>query len=120
MPILEISVMVKLDGQMVGGAPFIRRVNVDETQQFTTEQASGGGYTTLPLTSLDQLDFLLLQPDQQITIRLGAQSDQGIVLNGGGLLLICDAVIAAAPATNATVNNVSGTTATLVGIGGGT
>lgn len=120
MPTLEIQVVVKLDGLPIGGSPFIRRVSVDEVQQFATEQPTGGGYATLPITSMDIVDFLLLQPDQPITVRLSGQSDQGLVLNGGGLLLICDAAIAAAAATNATTNNASGNTAVLTGLAGGT
>jgi len=120
MSVLEVTVTMKLDGLPLPGTPLTRRVTVDEVQQFSTEQASGGGYATLPITSLDQLDVLLLQPTQQITIRLSAQSDQGIVLNGGGLLLIVDAAIAAAAATNATTSNASGSTAVLTGVAGGT
>ena len=120
MATIEVSVTVKLDGQPISGSPFVRRLTADETQAFAVEQATGGGYVTLPLTSLDQLNFLLLQPDQSITVRLSAQSDQGIVLQAGGVLLICDAAIAAAPTTNATVTNDSGSTAVLSGFAGGT
>lgn len=120
MPTLELSVTAKLNGVPIAGSPFIRRVSVDEIQQFATEQATGGGYATLPITSLDQLNFLLLQPDQTLTIRLSGQSDQGLVLNAGGLLLICDATIAATASTNATTSNASGTTAVLTGLAGGT
>lgn len=120
MSVLEVTVTMKLDGQLLAGMPFTRRVSVDEVQQFQTEQATGGGYATLPVTSLDQLDVLLLQPTQQITVRLSAQSDQGIVLNAGGFLLVVDATIAAAAATNATTSNASGTTAVLTGLAGGT
>lgn len=120
MSVLEVTVTMKLDGQLMAGMPFVRRVTVDEVQQFMTEQATGGGYATLPVTSLDQLDVLLLQPSQQVTVRLSAQSDQGLVLNAGGFLLIVDAAIAAAAATNATTSNASGVTANLSGIAGGT
>lgn len=120
MPVLDLSLSVKLDGQSLAGSPFVRRVTIDEIQQFATEQATGGGYATLPITSLDQVSVLLLQPTQQVTVRLSAQSDQGIVLNAGGILLICDATIAAAASTNATTSNASGATAVLSGIAGGT
>lgn len=120
MSVLEVTISAKLDGQPLLGGAITRRVTVDEVQQFSTEQATGGGYASLPLTNLDQLDFLLLQPSQQITIRLNAQSDAGLVVNGGGLLLIVDSAIAAAAATNATTSNASGSTALLSGVAGGT
>ena len=115
---LEIIVTLKIDG--VAQPPLIRRVVVDEVQQFETEQATGGGYVALPITALDQLDFLILQPDQQVTVRFSNQSDQGLVLNAGGLLLIADATVNSGASTNATTSNASGTTALLTGLAGGT
>ena len=120
METIEVMVTVKRNGVAIPESPIIRRVSIDEVQSFTTEQASGGGYATLPITSMDQIDVLLLQPTQQVTVRLSAQSDQGLVLNGGGFLLIVDAAIAAAAATNATTSNASGTTVVLAGLAGGT
>jgi len=120
MPTLEVTVSIKQDGVPIVGSPFIRRVVVDESQQFATEQATGGGYATLPLTLLDQLSFLLLQPDQQITLRFSNQSDQGLVVNAGGLVLIADVTVNSGASTNATVNNTSGQTAVLTGLGAGT
>lgn len=120
MPTLEAVVILKQDGQILPGYPISRKVTVDETQQFAVESATGGGYVTLPITSLDQVNALVLQPTQQVTVRFSAQSDQGLILNAGALLVIIDSAIAAAAATNVTANNGSGSTAVLSGLAGGT
>lgn len=120
MPTFEVTVTIKQDGVTLAGSPFIRRVVVDEIQSFSTEQASGGGYATLPTTFLDTLNLLLLMPDQTVTVRFSNQSDQGLVLNAGGLLLLADVAVNSGASTNATTTNASGTTASLSGVAGGT
>lgn len=117
---LEIHVTVKRDGKLLSGFPIARRIQCDEVQQFSTEQGTGGGYFTLPITSIDTLQALLLTPSAAVTVRLAGQASAGVVINAGGLLLLIDAAIAATAATNATIDNSSGSTAVLDGLAGGT
>ena len=120
MPTLEIIINVKEDGVVKPGFPRVRRISLDEIQTFRVESATGGGFVTLPITSIDEIQALILQSDQQVTVRLDGQSDAGLVLNAGGLLIILDADIDASAATNVLVSNASGATANLEGLGAGT
>lgn len=117
---IELTLTIKRDGKLLAGFPLYRRLAVDEAQSFVVEQASGGGYATLPITSLDTLQMLLLNPSRQVTLRLNGQSAQGLVINAGGIFLFLDGSCTAGASTNATVDNSSGNTALLEGLAGGT
>lgn len=118
--ILDITVIIKRNGRDVAGFPYQKRMVVDELQSFAYEKATGGGYETLPTTQIATLQALALVADQALTIRLDGQSDAGIVLSAGGLLLVLDATLDASASTNATLDNSSGSTAVITGLGAGT
>jgi len=120
MPTYELTVRLKRDGESVNGYPIHRRLEVDEAVTFDHEEATGGGYVTLPTGELDEINFLALRVDQQVTIRLDGQTDAGIVLNAGGALFIIDADIDAGASANATISNASGSTVNVKGFAGGT
>ena len=118
--ILDVVVSIKRNGRDVTGFPFQWRKVVDELQQFSYEKATGGGYETLPTTQIAAVQALVLTADQSITLRLDGQSDAGIPLNAGGLLLVLDSNLDASTSTNATLDNSSGATAVVAGLGAGT
>ena len=120
MSTLEVTVSVKRDGLSVPGFPWIRRLEVDESQEFGVERATGGGYVALPTSEMGEVQVLALRSDKQVTLRLDGQSDAGIVINAGGLVLLMDVDIDAGASTNATLDNASGSTALVEGISGGT
>lgn len=120
MPTLKITLSAELDGVQLAGYPKTRRLEVDESQSFSIEQATGGGYSTLPIQQLGEVQALILEPDQAVTLRLDAQSDAGLEINKGGLIVLFDVTINAGASTNATIDNASGSTVKLVGIAGGT
>jgi len=124
MPTLKHTSILELDGVLLPGFPKVKRLIVDETQQFQYEEANDGDTTTFSAVPADQLatiQFLLIEADQQLTFRFDGQTDTGIVLNKGGLLLLMDVTIdAGAGSSNAKVNNNSGSTANLKGLAGGT
>ena len=118
--ILDVTVIIKRNGRDITGFPYQKRMVVDELQSFAYEKATGGGHETLPTTQIATLQALVVTADQALTLRLDGQSDAGIVLSAGGLLLILDATIDAGVSTNATLDNSSGSTAVITGIGAGT
>jgi len=118
--ILDVTVIIKRNGRDVTGFPYQKRMVVDELQQFSYEKATGGGYETLPTTQIATLQALALVADQALTVRLDGQSDAGIVLSAGGLLLLLDITADASSTTNATLDNSSGSTAVVTGLGAGT
>jgi hypothetical protein len=121
---MEIKVTAEIDGRPVPGTPYRRVVDVDESQVFSYEEPDDGEGTTfsvIPMAQLDTINNLLVKPDQAVTIRLDGQTDAGIVLAAGGLLLVVDGTIdAGAGSSNASLNNNSGSTALVKGGGGGT
>lgn len=119
--VLEVQVTAKLNGRLLPNFPQYRRVQVDEVQQFSVEQATGGGYQTIQSTQVGTVQALLLNPSTIVTVRFNGQSDGGLVLNAGSLLLVLDALLAnVSSSNNVTVDNSSGSLALLVGLVGGT
>lgn len=117
----DLTCTIKKNGQPIPGfAPFVRRITCDEEQLFNYEKATGGGYVALPVTQLDEVQFLLVTSDKAITLRLDAQTDAGLVVNAGGVVLLLNVDIDAGASTNATVDNSSGETAALRGFASGT
>jgi hypothetical protein len=117
---IEVTVSLKVNGVELTGFPYRRRLTVDEAQHFSYEKATGGGHETLPTTHIASLSLLALTGDQSLTLRLDGQSDAGLVLNAGGLALVVDGTIDAGASTNATIDNSSGSTALVKGLGAGT
>lgn len=121
---LEITITVRKDGEMLSGFPFTRRLEVDESQGFDYQEPADNDTTTfsaLPTSFIDTIQALIVKTDLPITLRLDAQSDAGIMLNAGGMLVIVDATIDAGASTNATVNNPDASVSAVVkGIAAGT
>jgi len=123
MPTLKATVNLELNGVSLSGYPVVKRLEMDESQEFRYEKVddtNGTTFIALPTSQIDSIQAIAIQTDQQLTFRFDGQTDAGILLNAGGLILIIDAVIDAAAATNATVNNNVQPTANVTGIAAGT
>jgi len=124
MPKMKVTVLAEIDGVSVPGTPYSREVDVDESQTFSYEEADDGDSTTfsvIPMAQLATIKCLVVKPSQAVTVRLDGQTDAGVTLAAGGLLLVVDGTIdAGAGASNASVNNNSGVTSVLKGAGAGT
>ena len=114
---------VELDGLPVSGFPLDRRLLVDEASAIDYRKAvdGAGTYVGVPLDLLPTIQALVLRADRALTLRLNGQSDAGVLINAGGVVVLFDVTVnAGAGAANAKVNNVSGATAFVQGVGGGT
>ena len=123
MPTLKATVNLELNGVSLSGYPVVKRLELDESQEFRYEKVDdtdGVTFIALPTSQIDSIQAIAIQADQQLTFRFDGQTDAGILLNAGGLILIIDATIDAAAATNATVNNNVQPTANITGIAAGT
>lgn len=128
MPSISLSLTVELDGQPLSGFPIVRRSVVSRSIAFQVSQATAGNTTSfsqLPLTSLSTCTFFVLHVDQPVTVRMGDQADAAdrpvVPLTRGGLLLFLDGGITET-GTNPgpiRVNNNSGQTVNLQGVGAG-
>ena len=120
MPVIEVVVSIMQDGVEIFGHPIQRRVAVDEaTGTFTTTMAASASYVALPPSVMAEVDMLVIQADKQVTVRLDAQTDKGIILQPEGLLLILDGYIVAGAGTNIKLFNNSVET-NVRGVVGGT
>lgn len=124
MSVLRVRIEVELDGAPVPGFPLVRRLQVDEAQVFAYEKANDGDAVTfvaVPADQLAEVQGLVLRSDRQVTLRLDGQSDAGIVVNAGGVVVLLDVdVDAGAGAANAKLNNNSGAVAIVEGVAVGT
>lgn len=120
---LEATITIRRNGVVIQN--IARRIEVDELQAFNYEKAADNDavtFSALPADQIANIQFLLARTNKAITIRLDGQTDAGIVLNAGGLLLIVDATIdAGAGASNAKINNSAASDIALVeGLAAGT
>ena len=117
---LELSVMVRCDGQPFSGFPVTRRIEVDEMQSFKYEKAADNDTITFAPVAADQIatiQTLVLHTSKALTVRFNGQTDAGILLNAGGMIIIFDATINA----GAEVNNPAASAMTLIeGLAAGT
>lgn len=120
----EIEVRVRRNGKPVSGLhPFIRRLTVDEDGAFEYEHADDADavtFTSIPDAKIAEAQLLAISPSRQATIRLDGQTDAGLVINAGGLLLAIDADIDNGAGVNASINNNSGGSAVISGLVAGT
>lgn len=122
---LELTVTLRRDGYPVTGFPVTRRIEVDEIQSFKYEKAADNDSTTFAAVPADQIatiQALLLRTSKAVTLRLDGQTDAGIALNAGGMIVILDCTIdAGAGASNCKINNPDDAdTALIEGLAAGT
>lgn len=126
MPLVELTLVVKMNGRDVDGFPVRRTLQVDEVQFFDFEKAGDADavtFTAVPASEVADIRALLLRSDKQVTLRVDGQTDKGIVINAGGLVLLLDVTIdEGAGASNAKLNHNAAATvlAAIKGFCGGT
>lgn len=115
---VEVSINVKIDGE--DSFNFARRIVLDTKVEFEVPKVYDGNGSTfvaaIPVGPLTTIGALIVAPNKQMTIRLNSQSNAGIILNAGGLLLLIDSAINSVIG----VNNNSGDAGELTGLVGGT
>ena len=126
MPALKVIIDFQENGKSIQGFPIEGRVVVDEVQSFNYEKAADNDTTTfaaLPADQIAEIQALVIRPsDVPVTLRLDGQSDAGIVINAGGLLVLVDVDIdAGAGSSNCKLNNPHASTIAIIkGMAGGT
>ena len=117
------TLSLEKDGVPLTGSPFTRNLTLAESQEFNYAEANDGNTTTfsaVPAEQIADIRCLLITADQTLTFRFDGQTDVGITINAGGLLFFFDSNInSGAGSSNASVNNNSGSVATVKGFAGG-
>lgn len=110
MAILRLHVDADVKNLIMSAIPYTRRVEFAQALAFDYEQANGASFVTVPVSPITTIQALILRSDKDVTVRLNGQSDAGIPLKAGGILIVYDCEM-----TAATVQNQSGDTAHLDG-----
>jgi hypothetical protein len=107
----RLHVDADLVGLVTAAVPYGRRVEFAQAFAVDYDQASGVSFVAVPAsTSLTTLAGVILRSNKTVTVRISGQSDQGITLNPGGILIVFDGTM-----TGVTVQNNSGATAHIDG-----
>ena len=106
MPLLEVTLDLKVDGKSVIGQPFVYSATVTQatSTQLTKSGSDGSSYSQWSQLATDN-DVLLIT-DQAVNFKFNNAG--AIPLNAGGLILILNGNIAAGATTNITINDNSG------------
>ena len=109
MPLLEITLDLKVDGKSVIGQPLVYSATVTQatSTQLTKSGADGASYVQWSQLATDNDIFLMA--DQAVNFKFNNAG--AVALNAGGVILILNSNIASGAATNITINNNSGSTA---------
>ena len=116
-----VTLNIQTDGVTLTGFPIIKTLTTPEDggrQVFN--RASMAGFVDLPLAELGDVNLLLVDTDQDITLRLNDQSDAGIPIKGNGLFLIVNSNIPGSATSKGSAENQSGNSAQLTQVAGGT
>lgn len=126
MPQVEVTVIVKVDGQTLAGFPWIDRQTVNEAEPIEVSKAGGdsaGVFTTIPgLNVVPAVLAFALKTDNAVNLKFASVSsaDGIIALQGGGMIVIVGANIAAGAALNTLINNTGANAANLKVLSAGT
>lgn len=111
MPSARLTVNAELSDVLLPDLPFVRRDEYDEAIAFSYDQASGAGYVAIPgSTAITTIQFAVLQPTQDVTVRINGQADEGTPVSAGGIFLCMNTAI-----TAITVDNSSGSSVDIRG-----
>lgn len=118
---IELHVALDQDGVPVPGYPLRRTITLHSLHPFAPipRGAEVGIFRPGPAEQLHTLRLVAIQPDQDVTVRLAAQSDHGIPVKKGGLLLFFASGLCNDPRLNVTIRNDSDEVANLNGAMGG-
>lgn len=118
---IELHVALDVDGVPVPGYPLRRTLALGSLHPFAPipREAELTVFRPGPAEQLHKLTLLAVQPDQDVTVRLAAQSDHGIPVKAGGLLLLFAAGLCQDPRLNVTIRNDSDAVAYINGATGG-
>jgi hypothetical protein len=116
-PVVEIELSVKLNGQLLPSFPFRKRIQCNEAQTIATTKAGGdtvGVYVVLPGGGVvPAAQAFMVGSDQAVNLRV---NNAGVIpLNAGGMLILIDGNVNAGAALNLQINNVGTNPANLTG-----
>lgn len=123
MPVVNLVLTAEINGARVDGSPFTQIMELfgEQARGFTTLKPvdTVGVYAVIPgIDDLTAISVLLLSnPDAELIYRFAGQTNAGLTVPAGGLLLLSGASLEDGVLVN---NSSSGAAATIVGMVAGT
>jgi hypothetical protein len=116
MPTIEVTVQVRKDGHLVPGFPIAKRIEAPYSEGFDYAKQTdlAGAFENIPVNQVVPASVVLIRAERAMTVRFAGQSDAGIDLAAGGMILILGSDISDSPI--ASINNVSGAEGRVVGV----
>lgn len=111
MPLLELTLDIKLDGKSVLGQPLVQSATFVEATSTSLTKSGSDASSYLQWSQLGTDNGVFLFTDTAVNFKFNNAG--AIPLNAGGLILVLGANIAAGATTNVTINNNSGSVATI-------
>lgn len=93
---VRVIVSVEIDDLPMAGVPVIRSMECTHvrTTNAPKEMDIAGDFPALVIAQdFSVLQGFMLTPDGQMNLRVGGQTDGGILINPGGLLLLIDGAV---------------------------
>lgn len=116
-----ITLTIQEDGVTMTGFPIVKTLTTAESAgRQVYSRADGAGYTELAVTEIGDVNLLMVDSDQAVTVRFNDQTDGGLPLNANGLFLGVNIAIPSGATSKASADNSSGSAATITQVAGGT
>lgn len=104
MPTLEATIILKQDGVDVPGFPITSRMSVLDIRSADESFGFGGGFVSFQ--SWPVVSVVAIQSSEQVlTLRLNGQSDAGILVNPGGVVVLFNVGLTDGLTTNVKIQN---------------
>lgn len=121
MAILRLRVSAEMNDQFFPDLPVVLRREYDEVLAFEFDQVSAAAtYVDAPLDALGTIQALILQPDEDITVRLAGQTNGGMPVLKGGIFTLADTDLDNSGGAAVKILNESGNVVTIRGVACGT
>jgi hypothetical protein len=121
MAVYTVTLTIQEDGVTIPGFPVVKTLTTAESAgRQVLVRASGGGYVNLPVAELGDVNLLMVDTTQALSIRFNDQTDAGLPMNASGLLLLVNSAIPSGATAKVSADNASGSAATIVQVAGGT
>lgn len=119
MATIQVTLDIKEDGQTLPGFPMTQQLTPTETSRLTYSRASGAGFNELALGDLDTITVLMVKPSEAVTLRFNDQTDQGLPVNAGSILLLMNTAIPSGATSKVSLENTSGSAVDIIQVAAG-
>ena len=123
MPAVNVVITCEIDGHPIPSSPFLQIGNIAQIQAINVQMPVTGTTQFVVIPTVDTFTsigmLLLMNPDADLMYRFNGQTDQGLEVLAGGLVLISGSNLDSGAGSNILCNNSSSNgPATIIGFVG--